>query len=211
MNRCTADSHAWTDAGRLCGPRIRSNTMRAAYLVLFVAVLAGGCATQSTSLVQKPFDSIGHRSIRIMPCVDRSGTAGDRDLGAELRSCLSAKIREKGPFQIREDAPLVLTCDIESFAEGSALKRWVMPGWGTTQATVSVMLLEKPEDTVIATFRSHSEVGMGGLYTIGADQYILDVACADIVKQLRKWADTSGSSVKPGLKPSTEPQPGVEQ
>jgi len=86
------------------------------------------------------------------------------------------------------DAPLALTCDIERFTEGSALKRWVMPGWGATQAAISVMVWEKPGDNVLATFRSQSSVSIGGLYTIGADQYILGVAFDDIVKQMEVWA-----------------------
>ena len=35
---------------------------------------------------------------------------------------------------------------------------------------------EKPGDRMLGAFRSHSQVQAGGLYTIGADQYILGTA-----------------------------------
>jgi hypothetical protein len=36
--------------------------------------------------------------------------------------------------------------------------------------------------------RSQGAVKGGGLYTIGADQYILGVAVDEVVKQLHEWA-----------------------
>jgi hypothetical protein len=100
-------------------------------------------------------------------------------------------------FEVTMDALLVLTCDVERFTEGSALKRWVMPGLGATQAAISVMVWEKPEEKLLATFRSQSSVSAGGLYTIGTDQYILGVAFDDIVKQLEAWTK--------GMNPSRTP------
>jgi hypothetical protein len=122
-----------------------------------------------------------------MRCEDRTGQETGRNLASEATESLIAKLQAGGLFQVVDDAPLVFTCDIERFAEGSALKRWVAPGWGSTQAGVAVMVWEQPGDKVLATFRSHAHVDAGGLYTIGADQYILSAAFDDIVKQVRAW------------------------
>jgi len=44
----------------------------------------------------------------------------------------------------------------------------------------------------LALLRSRSSVEGGGLYTIGADQYILNVAFNDIIKQMEAWTKGSG-------------------
>jgi hypothetical protein len=102
---------------------------------------------------------------------------------------LSEKLTATKLFVIAEDAPVILTCDIERFSEGSAFKRWLWPGWGATQASVTVMVLEKSGSKTMAILRSQSSVESGGLYTIGADQYILSVALSDIVGRLEQWAE----------------------
>jgi hypothetical protein len=56
------------------------------------------------------------------------------------------------------------------------------------------MLWEQPGDRLLATFRSQSRVDAGGLYTIGADQYIFSVAFEDIVKQMREWMAASAAA-----------------
>ena len=156
--------------------------------VLLGGLVLLGCATQSATHVQQPFEAVKHRAIRIEPCADRTGFMGERDLAGEATRVLTKKIQATQLFEITPDAHLVLTCDIERFAEGSALKRWVMPGWGSTLVSVAVMVWEKPGDNILSTFRSQSSVKEGGLYTVGADQYILSVAFNDIVDQLRSWA-----------------------
>lgn len=118
--------------------------------------------------------------------MDRTGYKGDHNLTEEATRTLIRKVRESGLFEISQEAQNVLTCNIEQFVEGSALKRWISPGWGTTNAKVSVMVWDKPGGKVLAIFRSQSAVKSGGLFTVGADQYILRAAFEDIVKQLKE-------------------------
>ncbi|MGE5303833.1 MAG: DUF4410 domain-containing protein [Alphaproteobacteria bacterium] len=109
-------------------------------------------------------------------------------MAEEATRALTDKIMATNRFEAASDPSLVVTCDIEGFAEGSAFQRWLLPGWGASEAKVAVVVWEKPDDKVLATFRSHSSVSSGGLYTIGADQYILTVAIDDVVNQLQAWA-----------------------
>ncbi len=164
------------------------------FVVLQGFVTLSGCATQSVTQVQKPLEPTIQRTVRIEPCVDRTGFKGERDLAGDATRIFTDKLRESGLFDVKDDGALVMTCDIERFEAGSALKRWVLPGWGATQAAVSVMVWEKPGDKVLGTFRSQSSVKAGGLYTIGADKYILGTAFDDIIKQLKEW--TTGTSSK---------------
>jgi hypothetical protein len=152
-----------------------------------ILVLSSGCATQSATQIHQPFKPTPHRTIYIKPCVDRTDFKDNRNLAKEATRTLAEKVGDSGLFEIAPNAQLVLTCDIEGFVEGSALKRWVMPGWGATQAAISVMVWEKPSGKVLASFRSHSSVESGGFFTIGADHYIFSAAFDDIIKQLKEW------------------------
>src|SRR5262245_48781850 len=99
------------------------------------------CTTVSASTVQTPFVPVTHRTVKIEPCDDRSGFVGERNLKEEATRIFTDKVKAMNMFQIAPDAPLTFTCDIESFTEGSALKRWVLPGsWGATEVTVSVVV-----------------------------------------------------------------------
>lgn len=157
-------------------------------LVILAAALLSGCATQSALQVRQPFMPDKYKAVRIEPCIDRTSYTGERDIAAEATLTLTEKIRKSGLFEIRDDAPLVLTCEIEKFEEGSASKRWLWPGWGATRAWVSVMVWEQPGDNVLAAMRSRSNVESGGLYTIGAEHYILGTAFDDIISQMKEWA-----------------------
>lgn len=158
--------------------------------LLAAAFALGGCETQSAALVPGPPPTASSRVVRVDPCQDRTGTAS-RDLVTEGTRTLTEKVKASGLFEVSADAPLVLTCDIEQFAEGSAFKRWLMPGYGTTRAQVAVALWEKAGDKMLGAFRSHSQVQAGGLYTVGADQYILGAAFDDVIHQLREWLHRS--------------------
>jgi len=161
------------------------------YLLAFACIGFFGCTTVSTVDIQQSFETTKQRKIRIEPCTNRTDYQGSRDLAGEATRTLTEKIQQSGLFEITPDAQLLLTCDVERFEEGSAAKRWLMPGWGATQAEVVVMVWEKPEDKILASFRSEAAVKSGGLYTIGADQYIFGAAFDDILKQMKSW--TSGS------------------
>jgi hypothetical protein len=154
-------------------------------------VLLWGCATQSAAVVKAPFSPARYRAVKIEPCQDLTGFAGTRNMKEEGTRILTEKVKAMNLFEISTDAPLVLTCDIESFAEGSALHRW--SGLLTpTHATVAVIVWEAPGDKMLALLRSRSSLENGGLYTTGADQYILDVSFNDIIKQMEAWTKGSG-------------------
>jgi hypothetical protein len=162
-------------------------------LVLLVALAPMSCATQSTVQVRQPFEQARHHKIHVERCVDRTDYQGKHDLVEEATSILMGKMMASGLFEIEPGSNFVLTCDIERFAEGSAAKRWLMPGWGATQAEVVVMVWDKHEGKVLASFRSEASVKAGGLYTIGADHYIFGAAFDDILQQLKTWVEGKAS------------------
>lgn|GEM_PF-6077631 len=167
-------------------PNYYRQTKRCVILLILVALLS--CATQSADQYLKPFDEKRFKTVRIEPCIDRTRLTISRDIGAEATHNLFEKILESGLFDIRPDGDLMLSCDVERFAEGSALKRWIRPGWGATKAKITVMVWEQPSQSVLAILSSIASVEAGGLYTIGADRYIIGVAINDIVNKIKIWS-----------------------
>ncbi len=161
-------------------------SMKSLMLATYFSLLS--CATQSADQYLKPLDMGKYKTIRIEPCTDRTGLSGTRDIAAEATESLKEKIAGSGLFGVNPNSGLMVTCDVERFAEGSALKRWFWPGWGATKSKITVMVWERPSQTVLAVLSSVAKVESGGLYTIGADQYIIGVAVSDIVEKLTKWA-----------------------
>lgn len=157
------------------------------------------CATQSLVQPQHAYLPTKHRTIWLEPCINRSAFQGARDIAKEATETLVSKFKAIERFQYTKDASLVLTCEIEGFVEGSAVQRWILPGCGAMEARVAVVVWEKPGEKILLTLRSYSTVKSGGLYTIGADRYILGVAMDDIAGQLESWArgnQTAGSKNK---------------
>jgi hypothetical protein len=126
-------------------------------------------------------------AIRIEPCVDRTGTRG-RDLGNEATKLLTERLRVLGSFALRDDAALVLSCEVTQFAEGSAVKRWLMPGWGSTVGQIAVMLSNAKDQSAALIVQGNATVSAGGFYTVGAEDYILKSAADDVIKKLQTWA-----------------------
>jgi hypothetical protein len=167
------------------GPRHR---FRLATALLLATLGLSACETYSAPSVHAPLASTTPRVVSLEPCQDKTGLAISRDLAGEATAALSKALRDSAVVQLTDDAPLRLSCDVTSFVEGSAVKRWLLPGWGATKGQIKAVIWDAADDQILASFDSRSQVRSGGLYTIGADQYILDVAARDIVQQIEQWA-----------------------
>lgn len=160
-------------------------------LALLVGVVfAAGCATQSQMQVVAPTPAQASTAVvvlRLEPCTDRTGTPG-RDLASEATKLLTERLQGSANFALRDDAPLVLSCEVTQFAEGSAFKRWLMPGWGSTVGQIALMLSDAKDQSTVLIIQGNATVSAGGFYTVGAEGYILKSAVDDVIKKLRAWA-----------------------
>ena len=182
----------WCDRHRNRGPAaewLRLVRKRPIFWALsFALFLVSGCETYSAANVPQSKEPLESSIISVTPCQDRTGLTGERDLASEGTKALIEQLQQSNEFEIGESAPLKVSCDVERYIEGSAIQRWLVPGWGATQAKVKVAIWRMPDEEIIATFQSKAQVSAGGLYTVGAEEYILDVAIGDIVKQMEAWA-----------------------
>ncbi|CAN0628640.1 conserved protein of unknown function [Burkholderia multivorans] len=162
-----------------------------------VATALGGCASlwamkDSVSDVHPVVLADGRMQVQMRSCVDRTGNPR-RDLGREATDAFAEKLRLATEFEMIANGRYVLNCDISGFAEGSAFKRWLMPGWGATTAQVAVMITDAMTGETVGIARGTANVAGGGLYTLGADKVILGVALDDVVRQLRKMVAESST------------------
>lgn len=159
-----------------------------------VALLAG-CAAQVGGLTGLPAQT--PRSlpvdVRLEPCIDRTETQG-RTLALDATHAFDEKIRSTKEFVVREGARFKLACDVSGFVEGSAVKRWILPGWGATVGQVSAMLTDTTTGEIVIIARGNATVAGGGLYSIGADTYIVASAVDEVVRQLSAWATGESST-----------------
>jgi hypothetical protein len=169
-------------------------------VAIAAALVLGGCAAQlahpdSIAETPAPAALAGPMEVRVERCVDRTGFT-DRDLGAETTAALVTKLRAAGPFVVTDQGRYVLACDITGFVEGSAFKRWLLPGWGTTVGRIAVMVTDSRSGDTVAIVRASATVSAGGLYSVGADQIILAAAVDDVVKQLQTLAAQAAAAKK---------------
>lgn len=159
-------------------------------VMLLVVALVQGCATQSQVQVTAPALISGNAlPIRLAPCSDRTNTKS-HDVAAEATQLIKEKLRKTPSFELRDDAALILDCEVTQYIEGSAFKRWLMPGWGGTVGQISLMVSQAKDHSSIAIFHGNATVAAGGFYTIGAENYILKAAVDDVIANLRGWAES---------------------
>jgi len=168
--------------------------------VLAIALATGltGCETTlpyTRSYIDAPAPvSAGDAiEVRLEPCIDRTGTGG-RDVAADATKAFREKLPAIGGLALKDDGRFRLSCEVTTFVEGSAFKRWLMPGWGSTVGQVAAMVTDTRTGEIVAILRSNSTVAEGGLYSAGADTYILSVAVQDVVNQLRAWVNARGAA-----------------
>jgi len=150
----------------------------------------GGCAAdwvakESISDLRPVYTENGRMQLQVQSCIDRTGYA-KRELGREATDAFVEKLKAVPGFELRTDGRYVVSCDISAFVEGSAFKRWLMPGWGATSGQVAVMVVDSTTGETVAILRGHATVATGGFYTVGADEVILSSALDDVVRQMRQ-------------------------
>ena len=81
---------------------------------------------------------------------------------------------------------LIVESDLMVYVLGSAFKRWLAPGAGKTQCTIKSRLLDKLTNQLVAETVAAKEIGAGGLYSVGAEEWILEEAASEIASETSK-------------------------
>ena len=84
---------------------------------------------------------------------------------------------------------------IIDYKKGSAAKRWVTPGWGSTILSVQCDVTDQ-NGYIVGTINAKGEVTAWGLYSAGAWQTIFNSVAGDIAKDLKGGLESKGYVAK---------------
>ena len=152
--------------------------------LLLLLISFAGCATQPPELTTQPGVSLSGRKLIVAPTVNETGKAYDFDIAqvftSDLQSALQAKGYELASMSQPPPDAVIVQCTFLSYAPGNAAKRWLLPGWGSTEATVKTSLVDHATGRIVGGMLTRKEVAGGGLLSVGADESILQTIADDV-------------------------------
>ena len=171
------------------GPRFRAHPpSEVGWLVCLIGLvmsLTTACATgQPVIWVEQGVSLSNYHAVEVRRVANDTGQTFDFDVAGSLTDKVRSKLAERG-VRLTEggrvvEGILVLSTSLTTYAPGSAPARWVVPGAGTTECIVKGALLDGQTGAQLGVLLSHRSVSSGGLFSVGADQWILDMVATDI-------------------------------
>ena len=122
--------------------------------------------------------SLRQRSIAMAePAHDGSGQQLSDGFLSDFAAEIRTKLRERGLEVLPQDAlphpdSIKVQVTVTKFAPGSALERWAAPGMGSTVCIARATISESLTGKIIGEILSWRDVSAGGLFSVGAKEYI---------------------------------------
>ncbi len=167
-------------------------------LVGFLALLVSACVTGKPSFVrvEKGVSFAGYQRIEVAPVQDETGgrdetgEAFEIDVPGEIAKNIKSGLKEKG-YMLQDDTQvtahaLVIQTHLVKYEPGSALGRWLGPGSGIgrTRCTIRSFLVDKKTGNVLGEIVVPEAVSEGGLFSVGADSWILGTVAQNLVEEV---------------------------
>ena len=155
-------------------------------------LLLGGCVATGKPMVwvEKNASLTGYKVFEVIPVLNETGKTFEFDITDTLTQNLKARLRDKGYIVTEENVEtenvLILKSNLIGYELGSAFQRWVLPGAGTTQSTVKSSLIDRKTGKILGEIVTAKAISEGGLFSIGADQRILEIVTIDIINEIDK-------------------------
>jgi hypothetical protein len=131
---------------------------------------------QLASLPKGPFE--------LGKVTNATGQTYDVNVESLLTDALTIKLSNQGLLWTEgPDPKVLLSCQVVEYDEGSAFKRWLLPGWGATVLAIQCDMKDKERQ--IGSLDARRTVSAGGAYTTGANLYIFQQVAEDVVQDLR--------------------------
>jgi hypothetical protein len=151
------------------------------FLVSFTGCSAHTAGTFKEGLTARPLTKFQIGNVQNL-----TGQTFEADVPQMFKDALQLALNDAnllGPAGSGE--AVLLNSNIVEYKPGSALKRWVMPGWGSTVFKVRVDLQESGTGKDLGHVEAERSIGFGGLLTVGAWKNIVTDTAQDVVKELR--------------------------
>jgi Domain of unknown function (DUF4410) len=166
----------------------------AAPLLMMLLVVGCGTVEHRVSLDQAYRVDPGTKVV-VGSVTNKTGQSFDINVEKMLGDALAQALKDQHLDWTNGPSPkLTLTTDIVEYAKGDALKRWLVPGWGSTALVVRATLTDSNGRNV-GSVEAKRTVDAGGAYTIGAWETVFKDVAQDIVSDLtEKTKQASGAS-----------------
>lgn len=164
-------------------PTGRGRTRRVALCITLL--LTAGCASGKPVIwVDEGVSFSNYRAVEVRAVANDTGRTFDFDVAGSLTDKVRSKLVEHGVLLTEGgqmvEATVVLSTSLTLYSPGNAAARWALPGAGATECIVKGALVDGQTGAQLGVLLSHRSVSAGGLYSVGADRWILDVVATDI-------------------------------
>ncbi len=164
---------------------------RASISCLFIAMLVFGCGASSPAVRMESSEPLRKYGLfEVAPVSNDTGKTFAFDVAEEFGNQIRSQLESRGYIVATVSGPtdnaLIVRCSITSYEPGSAFTRWLAPGAGKTQATVLTTLVDKRTGAAVGEMLSADAVGAGGLYSVGADRWILEKIAKGVVDKIEE-------------------------
>ncbi|MEF2145745.1 MAG: DUF4410 domain-containing protein [Desulfovibrionaceae bacterium] len=165
--------------------------MKKVILTLFVAVLLSACGTRrhDINLTNGEHQLPTTAKYCVAHTEDQSEYVFEEDqekidIAESMTEALETSLKEKGLLEDDCSKAYTLQPTVYQYSPGSAFKRWIFPGFGSTELSVSSKIYTA-EAREVGTVETETSVDAGGGFTVGAWKYIFKQASDDLVKELQ--------------------------
>jgi hypothetical protein len=166
-------------------------------IVLIFSLIITGCANvQHQAKFDQNYKPPEVISVKVARVSNDTGLVFENDIEKLLVEAFEENLNEKNLLCEQGKAPsLFLESYIIKYREGSAFKRWLLPGWGATELSIRCDLKDENNNLVGSAVASR-EIFAGGLYTIGAWKTVFKDVTDDVTNDLRDQLKAKGYVVK---------------
>jgi hypothetical protein len=145
--------------------------------------------------------------IKVATVVNDTGYTFDVDIEQMLVNTLEEQLMEENLLSLGKEEPnLFMESRIVGYKKGNAFKKWMMPGWGSTELAIHCDLKDDKNNLVGSAMSSREIVG-GGLRTVGAWETIFKDVANDVAGDLRTQIQAKGYVVKSKIRHQVTDQP----
>jgi Domain of unknown function (DUF4410) len=152
-----------------------------------LAMLAGCAATRADVAVEPGVSLQKFTQVEVAEGANETGSSAYDETAQTFASDLRSALQSEGVTLSDAGAPgstLVVKPALVHYEPGSALARWILPGLGRTQATVSAALIDKGSGDSVGDVGASDQVTGGGLLSVGQERFILSRLAGDVAGQI---------------------------
>jgi len=166
-----------------------STRIKTFLILIFLSIITSACGTVQHSLKLEEGHLIKQEAkIEVADVLNESGRSFEVLVEPMFQGALKQELSANGLLWTSDlNSKLILACKILDYEEGNAFKRWMLPGWGSTQLKTRCEL--KDENRVVGNIDANRSVAFGGGFTVGAWASIFNDMAEDIVKDIQEKLD----------------------